>query len=439
MITKRDWLVFAGLFLGALALYSVFAVQIAASPFFDYFNLAFDTDPRRYAETIARAPQDRHPGSSVGGIKHPLLFYFQIIGTPLRWATGDWKLAAALTSSAAGAMAMALTYLFFRINGAATSLAALATCLFAVSAAPLLNAFISDSYIYALMTIALAWVIGSVRLYKPHTLKIASIAAAALSFGVTVTNAAQNALAEAAALKNEHGWKITIRRTVFYSALVTLTVMALLILTFPSTMWWIATHPIESLKLLYWQQTKGESTGLLQVIISFFVFGFTAPNFTTVLLPGDAPMLDFRAWSFNALGTANVVTLSLLLVFGFAIAAFEKTQRKWLYLGLFMAICFNMLIHGRYQFRGSVFLYAPHIVFNIFAFVLPALLWVQSRGKMAVYAGCASLALLVGTTAWVNLPRAWELSTTFQGFVVKPEWLKAYDALPVQAENTDAF
>ena len=70
----------AGLVFGlSLTAYGVLALRIAAGDFLDYWNLAFDTDPRRFAEATARSRIDWAPDTMIGGLKHSLVHYWAII------------------------------------------------------------------------------------------------------------------------------------------------------------------------------------------------------------------------------------------------------------------------------------------------------------------------------------------------------------------------
>ena len=433
--TQRDKWILVALFLVALSGYAVFAVQIARGSFFDYFNLAFDTDPRRYAEVIARAAEQRDGGSKIGGPKHPLIHYFQFIGRPLEWMVGDWKLAAALASCIAAAAAVASSFAFFRLLGVTPSLAAMAAGLFGVSAAPLVNAFISESYVYALLTIVLAWTCAAYRLTRPDSGLLASLACAVATFGVTVTNVIQNLLGEAVVQRSRGGWASTARSIVRYGATVAAAILTLLVITFPGEMWWIVTHPLDAARVILWQQTKGETSGLRQVLLSFFVYSFTAPEFSTVLLQGGAPMLDFRAFQYGPLGLLGVVLWGLLLAAGFVAATFDRTARRWIYLGLIAAVVFNLLLHGRYQFRGSIFLYAPHMFFNLIALLAPILIAAGQAGARIRGTVLVMLVLIGAVTAINNAPVAWHLATSFERFQAAPEWHDALEARRAERES----
>lgn len=424
------FLMLAGAF---FSFYMVFGLQIAAGSFFDYYNLAFDMDPRRYAEVIAQHEELRHPSSLAGGPKHPLLHLMQVIGKPLTWITGDWKLAAAATSCLLGALSVSMVFLFFRFLGVVTSLSVAGAGLFGVSAAPLINAFLSDSYVYALSTIILAWTIAAYRLGAPNKARVLAVLAAVASFGVTVTNVFQNALGEAAARKPATTWRALTPQLIRFGISVGFVALVVLIAAFPKGMLWIATHPIEALKVVYWQQTKGETTGIAHVLTSFFVYGFTAPQFTTVSLPGGAPMLDFRAWLYNGpIAWGSILGWAALLTLSAVCALRDRSSRKWIYLGLLLAIGVNLFLHGRYQFRGSVYLYAPHIIFNIFGFTAAGLLSASQLKNAARTATLAALYLLIIVTSAVNIPRAWEVSSAFETFEAKEEWYSALEARQIE-------
>ena len=277
----------------SLTAYGVLALRIAAGDFLDYWNLAFDTDPRRFAEAIARSRVDWAPDTMIGGLKHSLVHYWAIIARPLVWLGFSWKQAASLTASIAGAGAVSFAFLFLRAVEVPRTDAILLATFYAVSSAQLFNAFVIDSYVLAQFGLALAWLLAAARLESPCRYRLLGYASPIYSFGVTVTNIAQAFVAEAVVRAANMPARAAFYQLVRFAFIVGLIILVLLILNFPNGMWWIVSHPTDALRKVYWAQTEGETEGLLTVVVTFLGYGFVAPEFTTVALPGGAPMLDF--------------------------------------------------------------------------------------------------------------------------------------------------
>ncbi len=406
----------------ALLGYGVLALRIAAGDYLDYWNLVFDFDSRRYAEAIARPRADWASDTSVGGPKHPLLHFWAIIAQPLTWIGFSWKQAASLTASIAGAGAAGFAYLYVRAIKVPRTDALLLTTFFAVSSSQLFNAFVIDSYAFAQFGLAFAWALAAARLQSPDRYGIPAHLSPIYSFGMTVTNIAQAFLAEAAVRAANMPLRAAFNQLFRFAIVVGLIILVVLILKSPEDMWWIANHPVDALKVIFWAQTKGETYGFPTVLLTFFGYGFVAPRFTTVALPGGAPMLDFRDFNMTPPGLVALALWAFLSVMGIIGALRSKGPIRWLYAALSVAIVFNLMLHGKYQFRGAIFLYSGHINFAIFAFSGAAAHFANEFGERVRSLFRVGLAALIISTAAANVPRANELATAFDEFHPLPEW-----------------
>ena len=165
-----------------------------------------------------------------------------------------------------------------------------------------------------------------------------------------------------------------------FAFIVGLIILVLLILNFPNGMWWIVSHPTDALRTGYWAQTKGETEGLLTVVVTFLGYGFVAPEFTTVALPSGAPMLDFREFSMTAAGFIALGLWIALLAMALVGASRANGPIRWLFGALIVTVIYNLLFHMHYQFRGSIFLYTGHVNFAVFAFCSAAALLANEIG-----------------------------------------------------------
>ncbi|GAB4525738.1 MAG: hypothetical protein Tsb0010_09350 [Parvularculaceae bacterium] len=414
------------LFAAAFALYAAFALRIAQGDFLDYFNLAFDVDPRRYAQELTRSWAAWPP--DYGGPKHPLLFVFRPFAEPFLWLGFDWKEAASLTAALFGAGAVAIAYAFLRTLQIARPDAAMLACLYALSSAQLFNAFITESYVFSLFALALVWRIVAARLEAPQRFRRLRYVAPILTFGITTTNVVQAAIAEAALRFQQSPPREAIVNLIRFGIICGAITLALLILAFPSGMWQIATHPADALRVLLWSQTKGDTVGLPMMFATYFGYAFVAPEFTIVELPGGAPMLDFRQFAMGAAGWPALALWAALLGAGCWRAAHLRDARRFLVWGLAAALAVNLILHMRYQFRGSIFLYAPHMSFVIFALAAFAFDRMSLLLARRPFAMRAALAALIALMAANNLPRAWELASGFDDFPFRPEWGPALEA-----------
>ncbi len=417
------WATSLAIFVGFFALYAALAMRVAAGDLYEYWNLAFDLDTRRFAEAIARAPDEWAGDTKGAGVKHPLFFLLQPFSLPFRLAGFDWKQSAALTAALFGAGAATLAFGYLRAIALPRLDAALFTVFYGVSAAQLFNAFIVDSYVFSLFGLALAWTITAHRVADPAKFRRLAFLPPVYNFGVTVTNIIQTFIAEAAA--RFKGRTLTwgdIR--VFAVSMIrfglwTAAIIAILMIVFlHDALFAIAQDPVGSLKKLYWMQTKGPVVGADHVARTFFAFAFVAPEATSVELPGGVMMTDFRSFAYGAVGLAALALWAALLALGVYGAWKTRKPDPLLTIALLGAVAFNFLFHLKYQYRGSVFLYAAHINFVIFALAAPAWFWAASRGIGALNALRAGLVALALLTAANNLPRAWTIAGAFDNVVL---------------------
>jgi hypothetical protein len=162
-------------------------------------------------------------------------------------------------------------------------------------------------------------------------------------------------------------------------------------------LWQWGHNPVRAMKEIYWEQPHGAKTGVSQVLLTFFGFSFVSPEYSWVTLGHDLPVMrDFRGWSFSP---AGLVAMPLWLAFWLAgaVAAASQPRFRWLAAGLFAAVLFNVLLHMDFQERGSLYLYAAHAHFPIFALGTGLATFTQSsRWRAAYLVAVVVLAALVG-------------------------------------------
>jgi hypothetical protein len=396
----------AVVYVAAMALYAPLAWRLARGRYLDYYNLAFDFDPFRTLQTLALSPAD------LQGFKHPLI----VLLRPLAWFLVnlgvDPKPAAAFEMVVFGSGTVALCFLFLRMAGAARVEATALTLLFAVTGTQIYTSIIVESYGFSGFAIALVWLAALQRLNDPDRWRGVRLVAAVLAFGVTITNVVQPFIAELLVSWRQGGWAWAIRRTVRFAVLLGIVSGVLVAAVWWESLWAAAHHPVASLKEIWWLQTKGETTGILKVLQTFFGYSFVTPRLSWLMLPEGTNMRDFRDWSFSPVGSMAVLMWLLFWGVG-ALAAARQSSYRWIALGLGADVVFNVLFHLNFQFRGSVFIYAAHLHFPIFALGAGLAPWMASRPMRtrSVYiAFVLALACLIGAN---NLAAAARFVTDF--------------------------
>lgn len=391
--------------LAGLALYGGLALRLAEGRLYDYYNLAFDWDASRVLSMLTDSPPDGM------GFKHPLMIALRPLGLGFMALGLAPKQAAGMTMALSGALTLGVVFLLLRACRIARPESAALALLFALSSTAILTAITTESYGFALLSLALVWLVARLRQDAPERLRAARYAAAVAAAGVTLTNVLQPVIAEAwqarRARRGVLGW---VRHMVRYGVILGLAFAATAMLLWGGTILAALMDPLGTARAIWWLQTQGEKTGPLAVVESFLVFSFVAPAFTIVPLPEGTRMVDFRDRSFGLLGWAAALLWLALLAAG-TLAALRRPGLRAFALPLLLALGANILFHVQYQYRGSLYIYASHA--HLPAFLLAAQLAVVAQAGRWRGLHLGLVLLLAGLFAAVNLPLAADFATRF--------------------------
>lgn len=401
-----DVLISALFFVCAIGAYGTLALQLAQGVYSDYLNLAFDFDPYLMLSLLTQDPPEKL------GFKHPLLFLLRPFGLFLMSVGLAEKAAAGMVMAIFGAGTVVLVWWFLRVSGIRRIESFFLTFLFGGSSTQLFTAMIPESYGVSGFTIVLVWLIAQLRLNFIVSADTRwRYIGPLLMAGATITNVVQAFIAEFTLAVKRSGLRAGARQTTRFGAVLGILFLILTMVVWHSELWMAAHDPLAAAKQVWWLQTKGVKTGISRLLESFLGFSFVAPNYTFVLLPETTNMRDFRDWSFAGVG-AGASALWLLFVVVGAICAFLHRSYRTIATGLAVALLFNIGLHMNFQYRGSVFLYAAHTHFLVFALGAGASLLVANRPKArAGYIG--ALILVTSLVAVNNIPIAMEFSTAF--------------------------
>jgi hypothetical protein len=399
MLQRLDVLLAVALYLAAFALYAPLGLRLAHGRYLDYYNLAFDFDPYRTLKTLALSPPDPQ------GFKHPLILLLRAPAWLLVQLGVAPKPAAVLEMVAFGSGTVVLCFLFLRLATVGRTEALALTALFALSCTQIFTSLITESYGFSGFAITLVWLIAMVRLRDPNRLRRLRVLAAVMALGVTVTNVLQPVLAELLVAWRQRGLVQAIRQVMLFGMVVGVIAGLLGVAIWFRDFWAAAHHPVLALKEIWWQQTKGPRADILAELKAFFGFSFVAPRYSWLMLPEGTNMRDFRQWTYALTGSVAALGWLAFWVVG-TVAGLRHHRYRWIALGLLAATVFNLLFHMHFQFRGSLFIYAAHLHFTIFALGAGLAPWLagRSRRQRGNYV-CVVLALaaLVGAN---NLPIA---------------------------------
>ena len=391
--------------LAAFAAYAPLALALGQTVYSSFLNLAFDFDPAFFVRFLTSP--DTPDGLGIN-FKHPLWFLFRPTAWPFMALGYEARQAAGLAMALVGAGSVSLCYGFARLLGAGRPESAAATLFFAATSTTLFTAIIPESYGWANFSILMLWCAylygvrsGALRwrLLVPVTL---------IATGVTLTNFMQGFVAGCFAPRDGAGWRDRVQTLAALCVGVGLLVTVILVLVQPGDVWHVLTHPVQTFKVIYWQQTKGPKVGLSTLLQTFFGYSFFAPGYTPVRLGELVTMLDFREWRYGGLAGAAVLAWLAWLLANVGIGL-RSAQARSVWLPLLVVVALNLLFHLSFQFRGSVYIYAAHLHFPIFALSLAAAPLVAQRSRGVRLGYCGALCSLALAAAVANGTRAWEL------------------------------
>jgi hypothetical protein len=355
--------------------YAHFALQLAETVYDDYLNLAFDFDPAYFLRYLSEEIVVDGAGINY---KHPFWVLFRPVASLFGAIGYQPKAASALVMSLFGGLTVTLSYLFARLYGAGRAESAAATLFFACSSTTLFTAFIVESYGWVNFSLALLWCVYLLGFRQSSGYGLSRLLASSLVFGITITNIMQVGIAEFFLKCRTEKVGRAMLATMLFSIAAGLIAVCVIALFQPHDLWQALSHPLQTLRTIYWMQTKGATVGLLQLLKTFFVYSVYAPEFDRVPLSSAINMLDFRSYSFSLpVFCAAIVWLLFWvanLIFGISLFSSHK-----LLLPLVVAIVVNLVFHLGYQFRGSIYIYTAHLQFPIFAVSLAASPWVRQQ------------------------------------------------------------
>ncbi|KQP23144.1 hypothetical protein [Pseudorhodoferax sp. Leaf267] len=406
---RADALIALALGLASTAVYAWLALPLARTVAFDFLNLAFDFDPLFFV-TYLTAPLAEQDGLNY---KHPLWMLFRPLASPFLWAGWSAKESAALAMTLTGGLSVGLAYAYARLTAMGRPESAAAALLFAASSCSLFTALIPESYGWVNLSLALLWCVHVASQRRPGGLLAARLASAVLVAGVTISNGVQSTLAEFFLRWRAQGWRRAVWLTACFGAGTLVLIGLALVVLQPQDLWQALSRPVQTAKDVYWLRTKGDTVGLLELLQTYWIFGFFAPAFDHVPLAPQIVMLDFRAMAYSPV---MLVIVGIWVVFWLVNAghALRLPSSRWLAAALLASVAFNVLFHLDYQYRGSVYIYASHLHFPLFALGLGAGPWVRQQGPRWRAAYTAVLLALALAAVWTNGQRALEFNAHMQ-------------------------
>lgn len=336
--------------------YAYAGLPLSKTDYYLFYNLAFDFDTQRIFSLLTA------PDPDLMGIKHPLLIIFRPIGQALLLLTSDARVATAITMALIGSTTCTGVYYYLLLQNAREDHAVLGAVIFAISTTQIILSITPESYGFAALSIVCTWTVAAACLRNKLKRLGAIIVTGIITIGITPTNFLQTILSTLTLITEKN-------RAIFTPKLVT-RALALTITIFIacfSIIWWewianFLANPVMTLKKIWWEQTFGEKVGITQLLKTYAIYSFFAPDFTTIPLPEGTLMLDFRDWRMSTLGNLGALAWSCIIMFGLGSAFLHRDK---IAISMIIAISLNLIFHLFYQYRGSVFIYSGHLHFLV--------------------------------------------------------------------------
>jgi hypothetical protein len=393
--------------MSAFILYLALGLRLGAGAFFLANNFAFDFDPSTYIGLLFG------DGTSFNALRHPLLVMLRPVCQVLLFIGLPTKIAVSVFFAATGALTVLVGFAYMLRFGIPLFESLLMSGFLAISSTPLFLALIPDSYGLSGLGLSLLYLVTLQRRDDAARHLGARFVLGLYLFGITASNIVQAGIAEIFLWFRHLPWLQALARIWSYCLLLgVLLVLAILARIDLAS---FLHDPVLALKHIYWAGSLPgeEQASLGDLVRTFFAYSFIAPEFTAVPMPnGEPTMLDFRDLRMNPIAEVALVLWLSLLISGF-VAALRDQSYRFLFLILTAVILINVVLHVHMQYRASVYLYAAHLHFAIFAVALFAVRDSASAGGPRRWMSAIGLTALVGFAGCNNLLRALELVTSF--------------------------
>jgi len=387
-------------------LYAHFGLRLAQGIYFDYLNLAFDFDPPYFIDFLV--------GTLPSGVnyKHPLSVLFRPFASLFLVFGFEPKAAAALVMALFGGLTVALVYGFGWLASFGRPQAFAAALFYGASSTPIFTSIIVESYGWASFSIVLVWCVFMLGQRAKAAPVRAPLLAAVLVAGVTITNIMHSLVAELFSQWRTGGLKNALMRTALFGCYAGLALLVALAFLQPQELWNVIARPVQTAKEIYWLRTQGAATGLSELLLTFFGYSFFSPAFASVEIGPDIFMRDFRTFTYAPIESLLVIAWWIFAAVG-AVMGFRHPQFRRVAMPLALIVVLNLLFHLDYQYRGSLYLYAAHLHFPIFALGMGAAPWVASQ-NLRIRVGYVAVLLTLAVAALViNLHRASDFVVMF--------------------------
>ena len=131
-------------------------------------------------------------------------------------------------------------------------------------------------------------------------------------------------------------------------------------------------------------------------------------------------MLDFRSFLYTSTEQLACLAWLVFALLG-TLMGLRHASYRTLAAALLVVVALNLALHLDYQFRGSLYIYAAHLHFPVFALGMGAAPWVSVQRLPVRAAYVAVLLALAAMAMLVNTQRASAFVVTFDTLAYPPD------------------
>lgn len=389
-------------------------------------NTLFDYDTAWYVDAIGRAPEDWQwltPSSRASiWVKHPYIYGLYWLAYPLLMLGLSPVSVSVLLIASSMALAVSCLYLIALVMGAGVLNAILVCALFAASSTLLAIGGLPEAYGLVQFPMAALWLVVALVVYRqlitPPWLRALF---GALASGYTLFFLAFYVLVEGMLWLQRRGYSRPLAGMVDKQLLLAafwyliFMLLGFLVSYFPYLAE-VLNDPMGAAHRLVWAvHQNGEKSGVVPLLQAFFVYPLVSPNITKIWLPGEGWMIDYRSFEIPPLALIAWGLFAAFVIQGLNRMLAKAREGRWLAVGILIWLLFICLFHMQYQYRGSLFLYAPHHWVAVFIPLIAFIVWLSHYSALfnkLTPILLTAILIVVASNNILALTQVWDFAAT---------------------------
>lgn len=397
MKNKKIVLLSLILFILFYSLYSAIGFSLAETSAFEEHDILFDADTPRVIEDIAIFSA-RHHRTKV----HPIyVLLVNPIGSLLRNLVHSKTAVAVIINSFFGAFGVVLAFFFFWLFSKNYINSLLLSAVFGLSMSQLFFSTVPETFSLAVCSLLITYILFLVCLRKRQLYFELWVLSGIFTLGVTTTNFIQTLICFSVLMttisKNERkDFSKGAQISLFVGTVIFLTSLLAIVqkIIYPSSvLFFLPRAYAQDISTVNFLIIQHPLRAISQIIKHFFLVNFIAPLPNFFFVPHRVNLIVRFSSSMNYvfIGWIGTVLWLCLLLTGVLKMFFLKRKIFPFFIGIFLCIVFNIVLHSFYGING-LFLYTGNFTFLALLFLCNYLISEKVFSKILL----ALLLLLMG-------------------------------------------